>query len=207
MTARPKTNSWPNVDLEAAPTGEAAPDPFDLNALRLDQSFLQGAGAKKLTLTVPVRKPSKQEFVRVHRDAKYRGPFAIIELREDRETFLLTPSVARSMPNEFSMVTLYTAITRQGVAFLWPVKMPASDGRTNEWNRSSAEAAEIAMERWVAVQSNSNLGAYEVREAEGIIPEPTWPDLDFKEIVRIGFKGRLVADLDHPLVKRLRGLT
>ena len=49
------------------------PDPFDPSSLRLDQSFADGEGVKKLLLTVPVRKPNRQDFVRVHPDAAYRA--------------------------------------------------------------------------------------------------------------------------------------
>ena len=57
------------------------PDPFgDLSALRLDQSYAETAGVKKLLTTVPVRKPSRQDFVRVHPDPAYRlTPAATIE--------------------------------------------------------------------------------------------------------------------------------
>ena len=43
------------------------------------------------------------------------------------------------------MSTLYTTITRQGVVSLWPIRLPLPDGRYNEWHRSAAEAAELAM--------------------------------------------------------------
>jgi hypothetical protein len=41
-------------------------DPFDLSKLRLDQSFVETAGVKKLLTTVPVRRPNPQDFIRVH---------------------------------------------------------------------------------------------------------------------------------------------
>jgi len=59
-------------------------DPFDLANLRLDQSFVESAGVKKLLTTVPVRKPNPQDFVRVHPDPGYRETLAVIELKEDR---------------------------------------------------------------------------------------------------------------------------
>ena len=40
----------------------AAPDPFDLDSLRVDESYLESMAAKKLLLTVPVRKPGPQDF-------------------------------------------------------------------------------------------------------------------------------------------------
>jgi hypothetical protein len=181
-------------------------DPFDLANLRLDQSFVEGAGVKKLLMTIPVRKPNPQEFVRVHPGPEYRAALAGIELKEDREMYLLAPNIARELPGEFVMVMLYTAINRQGVLFFWPVRLPASDGRINEWHRSLAEAAELAMPRWVRVKANMSLGAYEIFEAASTIADPEWPELSFQELLRIAFRDRLIDRLDHPVIKRLRGL-
>ena len=54
--------------------------------------------------------------------------------------------------------TLYTAINRQGVVFLWPVRLPGPDGKVNEWWRSAGEAAELAMTKWVRVKAEHELG-------------------------------------------------
>src|SRR5258706_7235238 len=101
----------PMTDLNSDNT----PNPFDPASLRLDQSFADKVGVKKLLTTVPVRKPNRQDFVRVHPDPAFRlTPTAIIELKEDREVYLVPPSIAQQLPGEFSAVTLNTAINRQG---------------------------------------------------------------------------------------------
>ena len=182
------------------------PDPFDPASLRLDQSFADGAGVKKLITTVPVRKPNRQDFVRVHPDPAFRlTPAAIIELRDDRETYLVLPLMAAELAGEIAVATLFLTINRQGVVHLWPVKLPGPDGKHNEWHRSAAEAADVAMKRWVRVTANMSLGAYEVYEAQANIPDPTWPDLSLSEILKIAFRDRIVDRADHPLVKQLRG--
>jgi hypothetical protein len=188
-------------------TPTPASDPFDPSNLRLDQDFVESAGVKKLLTTVPVRRPNPQDYIRVHPAAEYRMTAAVIELKEDREVYLLTPAIARELPGEFVMVTIYTAINRQGVLFLWPVKLPSPDGRVNEWHRSAQEAAEMAMKRWVRVKANMSLGAYEIFEAASTIADPRWPELSFQELLRIAFRDRLVDRFDHPVIKRLRGLT
>ena len=66
------------VDPDAAPA--TAPDPFDIPSLRLNPSFFETAGVKKLLTTVPVRKPGKQDFIRVHPEPEYRRDFAMIDL-------------------------------------------------------------------------------------------------------------------------------
>jgi hypothetical protein len=183
------------------------PDPFDPAALRLDQSYADTVGVKKLLTTVPVRKPIRQDFVRVRPDTSYRlTPAAIIEVKEDREVYLVTPNMAQGLPGEFSTATLFTTMNRQGNLHLWPVKLPASDGRHNEWHRSAAEAAERAMKKWVRVTASMSLGAYEIFEASGDLPEPVWPDFSFQEILKIAFRERIVDRLDHPLVQRLQGI-
>jgi hypothetical protein len=149
------------------------PDPFDPEALRLDQAFTETTGVKKLLRHIPVRRPHPHDFVRVHPDKAYRVPVALIDFRDERDAvYLICPHVAKEMPGEFVMTTLHTTITRQGVVLLWPVRLPLADGRHNEWHRSAAEAAELAMTRWVRVKANLALGCYEMFEAAGTIPEP-----------------------------------
>jgi hypothetical protein len=177
----------------------------DLSKLRLSQEFLETAGAKKILTTVPVRKPRAQDFVRVHPDAEFREAFAVIELKDDRERYLIMPDIAAAFPAEIVTEMLYTTINRQRVVSLWPVRLPAADGRINEWHRSAQEAAERARDHWIRVVANMSLGAYEIMEAPGKFPDPEWPKYTFHELLRIGFRDRIINGLDHPVLKRLRG--
>jgi hypothetical protein len=181
---------------EVAPQPEANNE-FDLRNLRLDQNFVETAGVKRLLTTVPVRKPGKQDYVRVHPHPDYRANVALLELKDDREVYLLTPAMAQELPGEFFMATLYVTINRQNVLFLWPM----------EWHRSAAEAAERAMTKWVRVQPNMSLGAYEIDIAGVTHSDPVWPEFTLQDLIPIAFRDRLVNRIDHPVVQRLRGLT
>jgi hypothetical protein len=183
----------------------ATDDPFHPDNVRASQSFIDSAGVKKLLTTVPVHKPKRQDFIRVHPDADYRVDVAIIEVEEDRESYLVTPNAAVDLQNELQCKTLFTAMNRQGVVFLWPVIITTADARILEWHRSARETAETAMHKWVRVQANISLGAYEMWPAGGSIPDPEWPDVSFAELLRIAFRERFIDRLDHPVVKRLRG--
>jgi hypothetical protein len=210
MSAKPLTEETPiepHADLPRENSNPIEPqaDPFDLSRLRLDQSFTETAGVKKLLTTVPVRKPNPQDFVRVHPSSDYHDDFAIIELKDDRESYLVVPAIARQIPGEFHMATIQTAITRQGNVFLWPVRLPGPDGKVLEWHRSAAEAASHATRQWVRVKANTPNGAYDIFVAESAIADPDWPQVSFQELIRIGFRDRLVDRLDHPVLKRLRG--
>ena len=126
-------------------TDTTSPDPFDLKALQLTQDFIGTAGVKKQLLTIPVRKPNPQDFIRVHPDEQYRANLLTIELKDDREVYLVTPTLYAALQGETTCATIFTAINRQGVTFLWAVRIPPADAKDNAWWQSSREGAELAM--------------------------------------------------------------
>jgi hypothetical protein len=181
-------------------------DPFDPAALRLDQTFTDGTAVKKLLTTVPVRKPNRQDFMRVHPDPEYRlSPAGIIEMKEEREFYLVKPEIAPDLVGEMAVYTIYTAINRQGVVQLWPIRLPGADGKLLSWHRSAADAADLAMHKWIRIAANLSLGAYEILEASANIPDPTWSELPFTELLKIAFRDRIVDRPDHPVILQLRG--
>lgn len=182
-------------------------DPFDdLASLRLDQTFTDGVGVKKLLTTVPVRKPNRQDFVQVHPDPAYRlVPAAILELKDDREVYFVMPEMANELAGEVSAAAIYTAINRQGVVFLWPVKLPGPDGKHNPWHQSAADAVERAMGKWIRIVADMSLGAYQVYQASEKIPDPEWPEHSFQDLLKIAFRGHLIDSPEHPVVQKLRG--
>jgi hypothetical protein len=185
--------------------GPAPSDPFDLERLRVSQNFADAIGVKRALLTVPVKKPDRQWFVRVHPSERYRLPVLVLELRDEREIYLVDPALGPELMNEVVTVQLSTAINRQGIVFLWPVRLSQEKGRVNEWNRSALAAAELATKRWVRVSSNMSLGAYDVHFAEDTLDEPEWPEVEFKELLTIAFKHRFIDTSEHEVLRQLRG--
>ena len=177
----------------------------NLEDLRIGQNFSETIGVKKQITTVPVRKPHRQDFIRVHDDESFYLQTAILETKEDRENYLLAPGLWESLPNEVIPKMLYTTINRQGVLSLWPVRLPDATGRLDRWNNSAHKAAELAKDEWIRIASNRSLGAYEIFKPEGNLPDPEWPEIEFKEILKIAFQDRIIEDLDHPVLKQLRG--
>ena len=189
--------------------GEGA-QPFDIwspETLRIDQSFLSVGAAKKLLTTVPVRKPNKQDFVRVHPNGDYRLTAGLIELKDNRETFLVLPGVVKELSeSEFFLATLFFTINRQKVVSVWPVKLPSADGKINDWHQSALEAAERAMTNWIRLAANMSLGAYEISEAIAHYGEPESPEHSFMDILKIAFKNRVIETSEHLVIQQLRGL-
>lgn len=185
-------------------TPQAPPDPFNPDNLRLSQSFAETVGVKKLLTTIPVRKPNPQDFVRVHPDPAFRENFPIIELKEEREEYIVTAGLVPELVGEFVQKTLFFAVNRQGTFFFWPVRLPPPDGKDMEWWRSAREAAERATKNWVRVKANMSNGAYDIYEAKMTITDPEWPQLGFWDLIRIAFRSYLIDSIDHPVIKRLR---
>ena len=177
----------------------------NLEQLKLDQNFSEVIGVKKQISTIPVRKPGRQDFIRVHPDESYRLQTAILELKEDRENYLIAKDLWQELSGEVVPKMLYTAMNRQGVLSLWPVRLADETGRLDTWNRSAHQAAQLAMEQWIRVASNRSLGAYEIFTPTGALPEPEWPDISFQEILRIAFGDYQITSMDHLVLRRLRG--
>jgi hypothetical protein len=199
-------NGHDPTESDSSRTGSASlTDPFgNLDALRLGQDFSAALGKRMLT-TVPVRKPGKQDFIMVRPEPEFRLETFILELKDDRESFLVAPGLWHDLSNEISPRVIFTCLNRQGVLFLWPVRRPGTDGRLDTWGMSALAAAQAAMSRWVRVSANMALGGYDVFEAVGELTQPEWPELSFQELLRLAFKERFIDRSTHPIVRRLRG--
>ena len=184
-----------------------ATDPFNPLSLRIDPAMGAALGVKKALVHVSVRKPSRQEYFRTHPDPDYRMIMAILELKEERETYLVAPEIAATFPGEVRVVELRVCITRTGTLFLWAVPLPTPDGRENAWHKTARDAANLAETRWIRVVANMSAGCYDVFEAPPGLSEPDWPEHSLSELLRVGFgANRLINTVDHPILKRLRGL-
>jgi hypothetical protein len=206
------TKSFSLPDLTAvSPNGATTPvvtgpDPFDPESLRLPQDFSLARGVRKALTTVPVRRPAKEWFVRVHPDEAYHLHTAVLELKEAGEVYLVHQHLWPDLQEEptFTPKMLFLAVTRQQDVFFWPVRLPDPDGRVDTWSKSALEAAQMAMERWVRVTPVRSLGAYNVKYADHAL-DPVWPDLSMGALLRIAFKDRFIDTLEHPILRQLRG--
>ena len=208
----PDVNTASNGHVDPPAMKRAEPpkpkaDPFDIRTLRLNQNSATGVGVKKILMTIPVTKPTNEWFVRTHPGEEFWLTTSVLELKGDRDIYLVGEDLQEELATEptFAPRILATAINRQGVVFLWPLRVPKRDGRIDEWGRSALDAADLAKSQWVRVTSNTNLGAYEVSVATGILPEPVWPEVDLQKIIKIAFANKMISERSHPILQRLRG--
>ena len=183
-------------------------DPFgNLDSLRLSQDFASQASVRPVFTTIPVRKPNRQEFIRVRPGTEWRFETGTFTDSESREVYMVVPQLWLEMPGEVKPTCLLTCVSRNSpVPFLWPVPLPGPDGRPNRWHESAFEASRHAEQNWLRVVSDMGAGCYVPHIAVGNLADPGWPeDLTMADLLRLAFKDRLISDVDHPALRRLRG--
>ncbi|HJZ53633.1 MAG TPA: hypothetical protein VKE74_01665 [Gemmataceae bacterium] len=186
----------------------SAPDPFDVGRLRLPADDDAALGVRELLVTIPYRKPSKEQFIRVHPDPAFRCTGGLIELKDDdSESYWVDPSLWPYLADEptFGRRLVVTAVTRQGAVFLWGLRLPGTDGKTPDWVTIPLEAAKAAESRWVKLFWDQSQRRHRIKVSEHLADEPQWPTQTFPELLRLAFKDRVITTPDHPVLKRLRG--
>ena len=179
-------------------------DPFDPARLRLSET--EQIGVRKVQTVISCGKPNRQQFVRVHPSEEYRMQTALFTDEVNREAYLVMPELWDDLAGDIQPNFLFAGITKTtNNVFLWPVRVPDSDGRRNNWHLSALRAAELATSKWVRVQANMADGKYDVFEATGCIPEPEWPDMSFRDMLKLCFDDRFIDSMEHPILKQLRG--
>lgn len=177
---------------------------MDLGRLRLPQNFAGLTPVKREIVTVPIRKPDKHEWVRVH--TTHRFETALLENKQDREIFAVDQDLWSSLQAELVPKILFLSVSKQGNLFLWPIRLPGEDGRIDHWNESAMRAATLAQSKWIRVMANMSAGYYDVRTPVADLGPAEWPEnVSFDALVEIAFKGRVISSSDHPVLRRLRG--
>ena len=190
----------------APPAGGSAL--LDLNGLRLTQDYADTFGAKKFITNVPIAKTRKDQFIRVHADEGHQLSAMVLELKGQAGGgyYLLKPAVWGVLPGLERPVVLRQSVDRSGGVFLIPVPLPGPDGRRNPWGDSLAQAMPVAEKNWCRISANMGTGSYDVLVATGLAEEPKWPAATFPELVSIAFRGAIIEDAEHIVIRQLLGL-
>lgn len=194
--------------LPSAPSARPEPpDPFDPTALRLGTDYSAGLGVRKVISTIPNRKPNKSEWFRVRSGEEWQLQTAVLELEKgvERSTYLVAQHLWPDLSGETMPALLLTCVNRANDLFIWRIKLPGADGRSNMWTDSALQIAKAAEVTWCRMVSDTTNGIYTHFEPTGEFPDPKWPELSFGGIVRIAFRGRMIDSLDHPILRELRG--
>jgi hypothetical protein len=184
---------------------DAVEGTFDPRKMTLSQDYTSMVGVNKEASRVPIQRPPAQAFFVPHPDPAWQIQIAALELKEEREVYVVAPSLIEELTGEWVAKVLVPCVTRQGGLYLWPIRLPGEDGRIDSWNESALRIAREYAGRWVRLHPNRELGAYDVITPISVFDPPKWPE-NPDELLRKGFRDRVIDKVDHPVIKRLRGV-
>jgi hypothetical protein len=186
---------------------------YDLEALRSAPAY--DFDVEHVTLSVQVRRPKRDEFVRTHPDDAFvvpQVPLLEYDNGEDRALYWLAPDVrpeliGSELAPSIRWVRLFTAINRRAkTPFLWAATLPTEAGNSGRaWHTSALQCAEMARDHWIKMVGDRTAGAYKAIKATGDLGDPDWGELTLPKLVEIAFVERTIETTEHPAVRELRG--
>ena len=67
------------------------------------------------------------------------------------------------------------------------------------------QAAEEGQRHWTKLFWDQQQKRHRIRIADNLTDPPKWPDLSFRTMLELAFKGRVIDTIDHPVLRKLRG--
>jgi hypothetical protein len=190
------------VGARAASTG----GPAVLSKFALPATYADGlAGVKRHTSVVSVTKPKRTWWWIANPDYVLQAGLLTDETSTGKDVYLVAPDLASELGDDVAPTSLHGCITRQGVFFVNYARLPGADGRLDNWTAAMREAIVLAQRQPVRTASNRDLGAYDVFTAPQAITMPPWPQESWDALLAIAFRDRMIEDLEHPVLRRLRG--
>jgi hypothetical protein len=154
---------------------------------------------------IPVKKPGKKNFFRVHSDQSYRlYDVAVIE-EDGGDLYLVDPDL--ELPDDVlqfvSRENFLVAITHRGKLFVWHFK-----NTDTSWLSSAMRVARRAQDEWIRVAADFDSGGYIVFTAPEPLrsKKPIFPAMSPEEVFSLAFENRRITSVDDPIIRRARGL-
>ena len=188
--------------IATAPNGGTPPQSkaIALAAGLIDTSGTGGDATVDELVSLPVQKPSRSQFFRIHPALHADINLLKVESNNGAECYAVYPNMVKIIDG-VQLYTLFLGVHRDGSCFLWPVSSTSSDG----WSRSARQIAIAAMTKWVRLVANRSTNMYIKRVANQCDDEPQFSgDKTFEELLLLAFgDGHIIDNKEHPIVKDL----
>ena len=157
--------------------------------------------SEKLLTALPVRKPKREEWIRVHQTLFAR--VYVYEAKDERSWYVVLPNVVEALRDVVRYVQMSLAVNYVGTPFVWPVPIPA-ERKPYQAHISAFAAAELGGKEWVRITWAGN--DYEVYRRASAKVDPVWPTeiTNAPEMLRFAAKAggfEIIDSLDHPVVR------
>jgi hypothetical protein len=152
---------------------------------------------------IPIKKPGKGNYFRVHPDPSYRLYDVPVFEEDGGDIYLPELELPDDVLEFVTHMNLFTAVSHRGKLFVW--KFKATD---TSWLHSNLRVAKRAMEEWIRIKADFETGGYNVFPAPEPLhsKKPTFPTMSPEEIFTLAFDGRRITSVEHPVIRGHRGL-
>ena len=194
------------IDLSKVSSNGADPSRSKLyERVAISQDFLDETEVKQILTSVPIRKPIKDEFIKVHPENNLT--LSTLELKTESGVWVVDRDIVPHVKEEVVVKVLVHTINSAGVSFLWPLKYSGNDGRSlDNWSLTAINASQVAKNKWIRLKPDHIAGGYSAYEAQGNLPEPEWPEESWEDVMDIAFRDRIIDSVDHHIIRKLKGL-
>lgn len=151
---------------------------------------------------VPVRKPDKLKFYRVHPEFVLDRYILTVRDGMDETPYLITSELRLLVPEAVTKARIYPYVSTSKTVALWKVNHPKEGSRRNrQVYDSAARAAEQAKTLWTRIWWNAETSSYSHQTARADLGEPQWPDMDFQEMLEMAFNNLVIDTADHEVLR------
>jgi len=162
---------------------------------------------------ISLRKPRKSEWFQANPDPELTMITRLLEHQvEDEKSWyyvyqpVLDALAMSDVSHTTKLVQIFTCINRRGAVFLWAQPVPGPEGTPGRsWHKSALEVAASAMTGWVSMEGDKANGTYRFHKPLGVLPDPEWGAISFRELIRLAFRDRTITSGDHKVIRDLRG--
>jgi hypothetical protein len=183
----------------------AAPE-FDLSKYAYQPPV--GGATRRTQLTIPTGRPRDSFFWLDPRPAMQQI-VALFKYRPEGELtateFILAPPVAEHLGTRAIAAVIRVLIVRPAIIRLWAIALPDGDRRPNGYTDSIWDAIPALESGWGRLDVNESRTGYDLIQPLVQWPEPEWRDDSLAQLIERGYRGKIIDDLDHPVMKAYFG--
>ena len=181
---------------------------IDLERVRARADQQIDLGVDTEYTVIPIRNPKPDEFYRCMAEENYSMDAYILSLKTDNEWYLIDPDILSEiqLESQLRVMTLYVCVTMNSTPFVTCIPQPDEMGKINSWHESGHRTMEEAKQCWVRRQADRSNGGYIITKAMNAkLADPKWPTMTLSEIIDRAFDKFYINDIQHPVLRRLRG--
>ncbi len=157
----------------------------------------------KASTTIP-----KNTFFRAHPTHEHLFMMVPSGREMDSRMYIIGPglTMAAHLSDSIVAVSCHLIVFPDGELRILERKTAHPGEPLSEYQQSSLNVVEAALNRWVMRQWNKRSGVYDYVEADqSFAPDPEWPEEDFMTLLEKAYEGRIIDSEDHPIYLELAG--